>query len=386
MGDIKAALVGAGFIGPVHAEALARLGVEVKGILDITPEKSRSAAKALGLKTAYNSYDEVLKDGEVSCVHIASPNKLHFGHVKAALDAGKNVVCEKPLAMTSGETLDLVRESAKRLRQVAAVNYNIRFYPLNLEAKARIAAGELGEIFHVRGSYVQDWLMYPDDFNWRVLAEEGGATRAIGDIGTHWLDLVLFLTGLKVDSVMADLKIVHPVRRRPTGDVETFKDKEKSQAETGRMPVDITTEDYGSVLLKFRSGARGVLTVSQVTAGRKNRLEYEIAGSKGSLHWVSEAPNTMWFGSREKANSVLMRDPALLGKEAAPYANFPGGHNEGFPDTFKQAFRAIYADIRAGGPGKAPLYATFEDGHRELLLCEAILESNRKSSWVTVKS
>lgn len=384
MSTISAAVVGTGFIGPVHVEGLRRAGVAVRGVLGSTPEKSRAAAAAMGLERAYGSYDELLADPAVTSVHLTSPNKLHFAQVQGALAAGKHVVCEKPLAMTSAETAALVAEAEKHPGLVTAVNYNIRFYPLNLEARARVARGDLGEVFHVRGAYVQDWLLYPDDFNWRVLAAEGGETRAVGDIGTHWLDLVQFVAGLEVEAVFADLKTVHPVRRRPTGSVETFADKDKAAA-AGRVPVDITTEDYGSVLLRFRSGARGVVTVSQVAAGRKNRLEYELAGSKAALAWVSERPDELWIGSRDGANASLPRDPALLTPEARAYASFPGGHNEGFPDTFKQLYRAVYADVAAGRPSARPLYATFADGHRELLLCEAILESHRTARWVPVK-
>jgi len=383
---MKAAVIGAGFIGPVHVEGLRRAGVVVKGVLGIDRNESETAARTMGLERAYLTLDEVLGDKEVASVHIASPNKLHAKMALAALEAGKNVVCEKPLAMTSKESAGLVAASKKRPKQVAAVNYNLRFYPLSIEARTRIRRGDFGEVFHVRGAYVQDWLLYPNDFNWRVLAEEGGATRAVGDVGTHWLDLIHYITGLEVESVLADLRVVHPVRYRPLGQVETYKDKEKGAEEKiERKPVKITTEDYGAILIKFQGGARASLLVSQVTAGRKNRLEYEISASKAAIQWISESPNELWIGSREKANEVLLRDPSLLVPEARKFASFPGGHNEGFPDTFKQVYRAIYEDIRAGGPSPKSLYATFADGHRELVLCEAILESNRKQAWVKVK-
>lgn len=379
------AVIGAGFIGPAHVEGLRRAGVRIKGILGVDAKESSSAALALGLPVAYESLEALLADGEVNTVHIASPNKLHHRMVLAALAANKHVVCEKPLSMTTAESAELVAAAAKKPKLVTAVNHNIRFYPLNLEARARIRRGDMGPVFHVRGAYVQDWLLYPDDFNWRVLAADGGASRAVGDVGTHWLDLVTFVTGLEIEAVFADLKTVHPVRRRPLGQVETYKDKTKS-ADVERVPVNITTEDYGAILLRFKGGAKGVLTVSQVTAGRKNRLEYEIAGAKAAFAWVSEVPNELWIGSRDTANAVLMKDPALLSPEARAHASFPGGHNEGFPDTFKQGFRAIYADIRAGGPSPERLYATFADGHRELALCEAVLESHRVQAWVAVKA
>jgi predicted dehydrogenase len=242
----------------------------------------------------------------------------------------------------------------------------------------------VGEVFHVKGGYIQDWLLYPTDFNWRVLASEGGDLRAIGDIGTHWLDLVGFVTGLEVEAVMADLCTVHPVRQAPPqGSVETFSKKGGKKLAT--TPVKITTEDYASVLLRFKGGAKGVFTVSQVTAGRKNRLEYEIAGSKRALAWNGERPEELWIGERNQPNKILLRDPGLLGPTASAYTSYPGGHAEGFPDTFKQLYKAVYADIETGKPSKNPLYATFEDGHKELALCEAILASHKSGKWTKVK-
>src|SRR5262245_22564281 len=272
------AIVGTGFIGPVHAEALRRLGRNVAGMLGSSPEKSREAARRLGVPRAYERYEDVLADPAVSVVHLCSPNRVHFEQCRAALAAVKHVVCEKPLAMNARETAELVRLAAAA-PVVTAVNYNVRYYPLCLEAKARIAAGELGTVYHVTGSYVQDWLLYDTDYNWRVLADEGGELRAVADIGTHWLDLVQSVTGQHVERVCADLRTVLPVRKRPVGSVETFQAKlERPQA---NEEVAITTEDYGSVLLHFAGGASGSMTVSQVAAGRKNCLRFEVAGSKG---------------------------------------------------------------------------------------------------------
>jgi predicted dehydrogenase len=287
--------------------------------------------------------------------------------------------------MTSAETAALVIAAKRYPELITAVNYNVRFYPLCLQARSMIRRSGIGQVFHVQGSYTQDWLLYPSDFNWRVLNEEGGDLRAIGDIGTHWLDLVIFITGLEVEAVMADLWTVHPVRQRPvSGSIETFKGK-RQEAPASTQGVQIDTEDYGSVLLRFSGGQRGVLTVSQVTAGRKNCIRFEIAGSEKSLAWNSELPNELWIGERRGANSLLLRDPALLDAEVAPFANYPGGHNEGFPDSFKQQYRAIYADIREARRSPEPLYATFEDGHRELLICEAILKSHRTGYWARVQ-
>jgi predicted dehydrogenase len=272
---------------------------------------------------------------------------------------------------------------ARQTDLAAGVCYNIRFYPLCLEARAMRERGDLGDVYSVCGSYVQDWLFYPTDYNWRVLAEEGGQLRAVADIGTHWLDLMYAVTGLGVEAVCADLRTVHPTRYRPRGEVETFKGKMERTQET--EPIQIATEDYGCVMLRFKGGARGVLWVSQVTAGRKNCLRFEIAGSKKAIAWCSEQPNEMWIGHRDRANESLIRDPALLSDSVRPFANYPGGHNEGFPDTFKQLFRAFYSYIQAGDFSAPPTFPTFADGHREILLCEAILKSHREGRWVAIE-
>lgn len=382
LGELSAAVVGTGFIGPVHLEALRRLGVRVSGILGSTPEKSQQAAENLGLARGYRDLKELLADRDVNVVHLASPNRLHVSQTLACLDAGKHVICEKPLAMTTGETKSLVTAAKQHPELITAVNYNIRFYPLCLQARAMIRRGEIGEILHVTGSYVQDWLLFPTDFNWRVSSKDGGALRAVGDIGTHWLDLIGFITGLHVESLLADLWTAHPVRQQPLSSVGTFSGKlEQGKIATKDFPVD--TEDYGTVLMKFAGNKRGTMSVSQVTAGRKNCLRFEIAGTKKALAWNSEIPHELWIGDRAESNRVLMADPSLLHEEVWPYANYPGGHQEGFPDTFKQLYRAVYHDVQTGKRATEPLYATFEDGHREVALCEAILESHRDHRWVT---
>ncbi len=378
---LSAAVVGTGFIGPVHVECLMRAGVSVRGILGSTPEKSRTAASALGFERAYTDLNEVLDDIEVDVVHLTTPNRLHYQQAKSVLEAGKHVLCEKPLAMNSSESSELVK-LANETNLAAGVAYNIRFYPICHEAAARVQKGELGDILHINGAYVQDWLLKDTDFNWRVLAEEGGELRAVSDIGTHWLDLAQFICGQKVVAVCADLQTVHSIRQRPIGNVETFAGKSGTPSQTDA--VHITTEDAGCILLKFENGARGSVRVSQVTAGRKNSLLFELAGSKQAISWNSEHPNEMWIGNRDRANEVLIRDPALLNASAAKRANYPGGHNEGFPDTFKQLFRSFYEYIQQGDISAPAPFPTFEDGHHEILLCDAILESHRKQAWVNL--
>lgn len=382
MSSLSAGVVGTGFIGPVHVEGLRRAGVQVRGILGSSPAKSASAAERLGLPVGYASFEDVLRDSAVDVVHLTTPNQFHYSQAVAALQAGKHVLCEKPLAMNSRESEELVR-LARTTRRAAGVAYNIRYYPLCHEAADRLERGQVGELLHVTGSYVQDWLLRPTDFNWRVLASEGGELRALADIGTHWLDLVQFVTRRQITAVCATLKTVHPTRYRPAGGVETFSGKGQTPTET--IPVAIDTEDCGSVLLRFDNGAIGSLWVSQTTAGRKNCLRFEIAGSQQSLAWNSETPNELWIGHRDRANELLIRDPSLMSDSARAIAHYPGGHNEGFPDTFKQLFRTFYDDIASGAFESAPRYPTFADGHQEILLCEAILRSHREARWVSVE-
>lgn len=381
------AVVGTGFIGPVHVEGLKRAGIPVTGILGSSLEKSSSAAAKLGLPRGYQSLDEILQDPRVKAVHIASPNRFHFEQAMSVLNAGKHVLCEKPLAMNSDQTRELV-QLAETKKKVAGVAYNIRFYPLCHHAADIVRNEQLGEVLHVQGSYTQDWLLKKTDFNWRVSSKDGGELRAIADIGTHWLDLVQFIIGQRVCSVFSDLRTVYVERERVLGNTETYSgDSANEKLPTETVPID--TEDCGSVLLRFENGANGCLWVSQMTAGRKNCLRFELGGSEKSLSWNSESPNELWIGQRDGANENLIRDPTLLTGSAAGISSYPGGHNEGFPDTFKQLFKSFYTFVQGFENGNnqsmesAP-FPTFADGHHEVLVCEAILKSHREQSWINV--
>jgi predicted dehydrogenase len=374
----RAALIGGGFIGPVHAEALRRIGVDVVGLVDLTPELARASADRIGVSHVYNDLDEMLRDESVQVVHIASPNHAHYAQAKKVLESGRHVMCEKPLATTSKETADLVALSKSRPKQAAAVNYNVRFYPLCHEMRSRVARGDIGKVLSVTGSYTQDWLLYPEDYNWRV--EPDGATnlRAVADIGTHWMDLVQFVTGQKISSVMADLATFHKERYKPLGKAETFGG---SGGRANTQAVPITTDDYGAVLFRMADDVRGLYHVSQCTAGRKNRLYLEIAGTEGSLVWDSQNPDQLWVGRRKTYSELLQRDPSQLAADAAAISHYPGGHAEGFPDAFKQLALAVYKWIDAGGTAK-PNFPTFEEGHHEVVLCEAIAKSAKDRAWV----
>jgi predicted dehydrogenase len=377
---LRTAIVGLGFMGGTHIEALRRIGVDVVGCLGVTPEETRGGVARYGLAREYDSLEQLVADPAVDVVHVCTPNYLHHAQVKAAIQADKHVICEKPLAVTSAESRELVA-LARQHNRVGAVNYNLRFFPLAHEAHSRVRAGGLGEIRLVHGRYLQDWLLYPTDWNWRLETDQGGTMRAVTDIGTHWFDLLTWITGLKVTAVLADLATVIPTRFKPSGEVETYSNK---LGTTTGEPVEIKTDDYASILLRFENGARGVLTVSQVSAGHKNGLEWEINGAEASLAWSQDDPNNLWLGYRNKPNEVLAKDPALLGDEARAYASYPGGHAEGYPDTFKQMFRAVYGYIEAGDFSAPAPFATFEEGHHEIVLCDAIQRSALERRWVEV--
>jgi predicted dehydrogenase len=377
--SIGAAVIGTGFIGTVHVEALRRIGVNVLGVLGSTPERGAARADALGVPTAYPSLEALLADDRVRVVHVTSPNDLHVSQTEAALRAGKHVVCEKPLAMTAEASAGLVALAAET-GLVNVTNFNIRYYPLNQHARALVADGGLGEVRLVTGRYFQDWLLLDSDWNWRLQPDRGGALRAVGDIGSHWLDLMTYVTGQHVASVMADLTTFIGTRREPTGPVETF--STDRSAET--VVRDISTEDTATILLRFEGGARGAVSISQISPGRKNSLVYEVDGSDGAWAWDSEQPDQAWIGHRERPNEILIRNPALMNASGQAAAALPGGHVEGFFDTFCAHFRAVYDDVVAGRPSSSPGYPTFADGHDEMLVGEAIARSAREGRWVDV--
>lgn len=377
--DIGTAIIGSGFIGAVHIEALRRIGVRVVGLLEATPELGAARAAELGLARAYGSLAELLDDQAVRVVHVTSPNELHHPQVKAILMAGRHVVCEKPLAMTSSESAELLALAAAS-GLVNAVNFNIRFYPLNQHVAGLVREGGIGDVRLVTGRYFQDWLLYDTDWNWRLEKDQGGVLRAVGDIGSHWLDLTTFLAGRQVEAVMADLTTFIPVRQKPAGAVQTF--STDRAAET--IPVEIHTEDVATILLRFEGGARGSVAISQLSPGRKNSLAYQIDGSSSAVAWDSEQPDQLWIGHRDRPNELLLRNPALLNAGGRAAARLPGGHVEGFADTFGAVFSAVYEDVVAGTPSPSPAYATFADGHEEMLVGDAVLESSRSGRWVEI--
>ncbi|MBI3476281.1 MAG: Gfo/Idh/MocA family oxidoreductase [Acidobacteria bacterium] len=378
MTELRSALIGAGFVGRAHIDAIRRLGVPITGVLGSSAQRTEETRASLGLPRAYASLQQLAADPDVHVVHVCTPNHLHFEQVSTLLRAGKHVMCEKPLAMDTKQSAALI-ELARTLGRVGGVTYNLRYYPLCQEARSLIASGAIGEPRLVCGGFLQDWLFYPTDWNWRLETQLGGDLRAVSDIGTHWLDLTTWLTGRRVQEVCADLATVIPVRQRPRGRMETFK-----STAGATDPVSIATDDYASVLLHFEGGLRGVMTVSQVSAGHKAMLEFEINGSEGSLAFNSESPNELWIGRRNEANRILLKDPSLMRADSRTYSNYPGGHAEGYPDTFFNLFRDFYSYIQKGEFSLAPSFPTFQTGHDELVLCEAIGQSARNRLWVRV--
>ncbi len=378
---IKAAIVGTGFIGPAHLEALRRIpNVEVVALVEVNQELANEKAKQLGIPRAY-VFADMLKQDDIDVVHICTPNFLHYSQAKAVLEAEKHVVCEKPLAISLQEAEDLVK-IAKTTGLVNAVHFNLRYYPMVRQMKVMREKGELGEVYSIMGSYLQDWLFLQTDYNWRLEPDKSGDSRAIADIGSHLLDITEYVTGLKITAVMADFSTVHKTRLKPLKAIETYSGKMLTPEDYQEVPIN--TEDHATVLLRFDNGSKGSITVSQVNAGRKNRLNIEIAGSVSAFEFNSERPNELWIGKREKANEHLMKDPSLVHREVSSLVSFPGGHNEGFPDTSKQLFKEVYAAVVAGKQPEKPTFPTFADGWRELLIGERIVESNKKQAWVTI--
>ena len=407
---LRAGVIGTGFIGPVHIEALKRLGVQVTAICGST-KSAQATAEQWGIPEVYGDYDyrAMLRSPNVDVVHITSPNKVHVEQSLAALAAGKHVVCEKPLGMTAKETAKVVKavEAAQRVAAdvrrrnskrdrgnppphvggygpVFAVNYMCRFFPAVLQMRAMVHRGDIGQIIHVQGHFFQDWLLHATDYNWRLLASEGGKLRAVGDIGTHWIDAVSFILGVRAEAVFAHLETFHKTRYRPRGEVQTFA---KVDPKT-MLPYRCDTEDFGSVLLRFGKAKHGFVngthanaSISQVAAGWKCSLALGIYGTQGSVRWDLQQPNEILVGRRDEPNQMLQRATAGFSEDVAGFTDYPGGHPEGFPDSHKMHYRAVYQHIASGRKTPA-LFATAEDGHHEVKLCEAILNSSRAKRWI----
>jgi predicted dehydrogenase len=378
---IRTGIIGSGMMGPIHTEALRRLGyVEVVALAEVDEAAARAKADALQIPRAYGDYRALIADPEVQVVHNCTPNAVHFEVSRAILAAGKHVISEKPLARTSQESRQLV-ELAARAGVVNAIHFNYRNYALVQQMRAMVKSGELGRLFLQHGAYLQDWLILETDYNWRVDRGEGGDSRAVADIGSHWFDTVQFITGDPVVEVLGDLATVHKTRKKPSRPVETFAGKTLGPADYTDVPV--ATEDCATVLFRTRSGAPGTVVISQVSAGRKNRFGFELDFANGALSWNQEEPNTLWIGRRAQPNQSLIKDASLMHAEARPFTHYPGGHPEGYAEGPLNLFSQVYAHIESGHK-TPPSFSTFQDGHDEIAICEAILASHRSRSWTKV--
>lgn len=378
MKKLRAAVAGVGFIGAAHIEAIRRLGyVDVVAIC--VRRGADEIAEKLNVPKAYADYKEMIDNENLDVLHVCTPNISHFEIAKYAIERGVHVLCEKPLAFTVEQAQELTKLAAEK-NVVNGVNFHCRYYPMIRQMKEMIDRDAIGDIISIHGGYLQDWLLLDTDYSWRIDSDKSGKSRAVADIGSHWVDAVEFVTGLKIKRVFADFATFYPTRRKPLQKVETFANKVETVTEYEEYKVD--TEDYAQVLLEFDNGAKGNMIVSQMYAGRKNQMLISVAGKKQALYFDSEALNELWLGSRDTYNQTIVKDPALMEPAAARDTNFyPGGHVEGFPDAFAGNFRAFYDKVLGRGNSCC---ATFADGLREMKLCEAMVKSAKEGRWVDV--
>ncbi len=377
---IKVGLIGTGYIGPIHLGALVRLGgVKVTRVVDANGELAARAAARFNVEKHGSDYREVIKDPEVDVVHNCTPNKYHHQITREALEAGKHVLSEKPLAMNLPEAEELVNLAEKK-GAFTGIDFCYRYYPVVQEMAVRVRRGEAGAVRMVTGSYFQDWLSREIDWSWRLLKAESGESNITADLGSHWFDLVQFVTGLEVKEVMGDLATLIPVRRKPTRQVLAFQKVEEVESEE----VKVEVEDYSAVLFHLSNGAPGSFTTSQVCAGRKSDTEFQIYGSRCSFAWNHKDATRMWIGHREKANEELIENPTLQDPATAKYANLPAGHPLGYHDAVYNLFLDYYEAVQSGEAGKSQR-PTFQTGYEEMKILEAVLESHKKRAWVTVR-
>jgi len=381
MKTLKAAVIGTGYIGPAHIEAVRRIGgAEVVAVAEASQDLAEKKAELLGIPRAYGDYKKMIEREKPDIVDNCTPNPLHYKVNCDILKAGIHVISEKPLRMNTRESSALVK-LAQKTGLVNAVNFNYRYYPLVQHASMMVRNNELGRVFAVQGTYIQDWLLYVTDWNWRIEPKFAGESRAMGDIGSHWFDLLRFLLDRKIIRVCADLLTVHETRKKPKANVETFSGKtlKPSQYELQK----ITSEDHGHVLVEFEGGVKGMVVVSQVSAGRKTHSVFEIYGTEKGNWWDHERPNEMMIGRRNEPNQLLFKDPVLIDPAVRDTAHYPAGHNEGYPTCVKNFCRNVYRHIR--DPKRKIDYATFEDGHNANAVVAAVLKSHQSRKWVDVK-
>jgi predicted dehydrogenase len=380
MKKIKAGIIGTGYIGPVHLEALRRLGnVEIVAVAEANQQLADAKSKSLCIPDAYGDYRQMLNDKSLDVIHNCTPNFMHLQVNKDILNAGKHCVSEKPLGINSEESAELV-DLAKAKGLVNAVNFNYRYYPLVQQARAMVSNDELGQVFAVQGCYMQDWLLYDTDWSWRLDTEMAGQSRVISDIGSHWFDLIQFVTGKRIVKVFSDLLTLHEYRKKPKGEIETFSGKQLKPEDYEEVKID--SEGYGHILLQFDDGGKGMTCISHVSSGRKNHIVFELNGTKKSIWWDHERPNELTVGNRNEPNQLMLKDTVLMDNSVKDYAHYPAGHNEGYPSAVKNFCRNVYRYI--AGESEEIDFATFADGHNADLIVEAVLKSHATGAWVKI--
>ena len=383
MKKYRVAVIGTGYIGAVHIEQLMRLpNVVIAGIADKNAELASEAAQRYAVEKIYRDAAEVLADRTIDVIHNCTPNNLHYEINKQALEAGKEVFSEKPLTLSAKESAELAQLADKH-QTVTGINFCYRYYPVVQEAAVRIAKGELGTVYNIMGNYLQDWLLYPTDYSWRLDPKMAGASNIVGDLGSHWCDLAQFVSGLKIIEVMAELKTLLPVRKRPKSK-ETFTFSAASDIEYEE--VKISMDEYGALLLRFDNGACGTFTTSQLAAGRKCNIDLQVYGSKGSLGWNHEHPAELWLGHRDEPNQIFFESPNLQSAETRRFARLPSGHPTGYMDAVLNLFREFYTTIELKEAGKKPdlHHPDFQAGHQEMLVLEAATRSRKSGTWEKV--
>ncbi len=380
----KVGIIGIGYIGKIHLEELSRVeGVEVVAIADASAELVKDIGARYGIKRTYSDWKKLVNDKDVEIIHNCTPNNLHFEVNQNVIESGKEIFSEKPLALSSEESGILAKKALEH-KTITGINFCYRYYPVVQEASVRIKSGEIGDIHTVIGCYLQDWLLYSSDYSWRLDPKFSGRSNVMGDLGSHWCDLVQFIAGTQIKEVMAELGTVIPKRQKPKDkSALTFSDRVSESSEE----IDIKLDDYGALMIRFENGARGTFTTAQVCAGRKCNIDIQIYGTERSLAWNHERPSKLWIGKRNEANEIFFESPLLQHESTRHYATLPSGHPMGYRDAVLNLFRDYYKVVRDKREGRqiASNHPDFTAGHNEMLILEATLESAKQGTWAEVK-
>lgn len=386
MRQLRIGVIGAGFTGQQHIEAIRRIpGTEVKALSESNSDVAAKKSEQLGINKYYLDYRDMLRDPEIDIIHNCTPNNMHFTINKDIILSGKHVYSEKPLAVSTDESCKLL-ELAIEHGVAHGVNFNYRQNSMVQEMRERIVSSDNCRIFMVRGHYLQDWLLYETDYDWRMDPKIGGPSRAVADIGSHWFDAAQFVTGKKIASVFAHLITMHPERIRCRKTNETFSANRSQSCDPDSERIPITSEDAAFIIIKFDDGTPGGLAISQVSAGRKNDIRLAVDCNDYSLEWEQEDPDKLWVGRRDKPNELLYSSSEMLTGNAKRYATLPSGHSVSWHDALRNGINEFYKAIRNDSfRAENQHYATFREGHQIMQIMEACLESSKKNMWVDVK-